>query len=303
MQSIAKKETIEIDEAATELIAEHGGGSFRDSISLLEQIKSSTNKQITLDTVQHALGVAPKEVIDSFIDTIASGRTKQLIMLLDQAYDFGANAPSLAKQLAKVLRDQLINNQLVLSADQTLDILHKLVGIQGSKQPKVELELILLEALIPQVSIPSARPEPKDEPRTSVNEDAPKAAEKPVIASPPTEVKQDNTPDNLDIWAQTLQNLKTSNNTLYSIARMAEPQVQDEALILRFKFSFHYKKINEPKNKSIVASKVKQLDPSIKSIKPVHEPKLVGKAPANQQENEVLGSITNIFGASEVLES
>src|SRR4029079_2527500 len=38
LAEIAKKEKIKVSEAALKLIAEHGGGSIRDSISLLDQL-------------------------------------------------------------------------------------------------------------------------------------------------------------------------------------------------------------------------------------------------------------------------
>ena len=44
LKQIAKQEKIAIDDAALDLIAAHGEGSFRDSISLLDQIQNSGEK-------------------------------------------------------------------------------------------------------------------------------------------------------------------------------------------------------------------------------------------------------------------
>src|ERR1700712_117496 len=44
LQSIAKKEKITIDSEALALIAEHGEGSLRDSVSLLDQARNLTHK-------------------------------------------------------------------------------------------------------------------------------------------------------------------------------------------------------------------------------------------------------------------
>ena len=55
---IAKEESIKIDTDALNLIAERGGGSLRDSISLLDQIQHSESKngEITRSDVEATLG-------------------------------------------------------------------------------------------------------------------------------------------------------------------------------------------------------------------------------------------------------
>jgi DNA polymerase-3 subunit gamma/tau len=59
LRSIADQEGVQIEDDALELIAQHGGGSFRDSISLLDQVRGQTGI-ITLSDVQAMLGIAPK---------------------------------------------------------------------------------------------------------------------------------------------------------------------------------------------------------------------------------------------------
>src|ERR1019366_3224098 len=43
LERIAKKEKIDISPRALELLAEHGDGSFRDSISMLDQLSGAKN--------------------------------------------------------------------------------------------------------------------------------------------------------------------------------------------------------------------------------------------------------------------
>ncbi len=47
LATIAKEESIDISDDALELIARHGGGSFRDSIGLLDQLQHLSDSTIT----------------------------------------------------------------------------------------------------------------------------------------------------------------------------------------------------------------------------------------------------------------
>ena len=53
LRSIATAENIAISDAALALIARHGKGSFRDSISLLDQLRSLTDGEITPELIEH----------------------------------------------------------------------------------------------------------------------------------------------------------------------------------------------------------------------------------------------------------
>jgi len=58
LERIAHDEGIQIERAALEVIARHGTGSLRDSISLLDQVISDPEEFVTLDMVQAVLGTA-----------------------------------------------------------------------------------------------------------------------------------------------------------------------------------------------------------------------------------------------------
>ena len=53
LKNVAKQEKIKIDEAALKIIVDRGGGSFRDSLSLLDQISTLSDKQITKEKTKH----------------------------------------------------------------------------------------------------------------------------------------------------------------------------------------------------------------------------------------------------------
>src|SRR4029077_10745920 len=63
LQAIAKQEKIKVSPEALELLADHGEGSFRDSISLLDQAANQT-AAVSLEDVQRLLGIPSAEAID-----------------------------------------------------------------------------------------------------------------------------------------------------------------------------------------------------------------------------------------------
>src|SRR5258708_11150778 len=88
LRSIAEKEKIKIDNDAIALIAEHGDGSFRDSISLLDQL-SHQDSSITLENVRLALGLVPSDAISQIVEMLIHQDVNSLFLLLDQLYTQG----------------------------------------------------------------------------------------------------------------------------------------------------------------------------------------------------------------------
>ena len=72
LKSIAKKEKIKITDDAITAIAKHGDGSFRDSISILDQIKNQGG-EITLEKVNESLGLPSSENVNKLIKILEDG--------------------------------------------------------------------------------------------------------------------------------------------------------------------------------------------------------------------------------------
>ena len=100
LQDIAKTEKIKITDEALGLIVNRGGGSFRDSISLLDQISIlSSGKEITEEMVRNALGVPDTEISSSLLDAYKTGNYAKITELLHEYLNSGGKAELLAKSL------------------------------------------------------------------------------------------------------------------------------------------------------------------------------------------------------------
>jgi len=130
-----------------QLIAEHGEGSFRDSISLLDQVRNS-GEAVTLAAVEASLGIAPATVVDALISGLAAHDAPAITRQLRQAREQGYEPTRLAKQLGAALREQILSKDAVVPLHDALNIAAKLIEVPLSPEPQTYLEIVLLDAAL-----------------------------------------------------------------------------------------------------------------------------------------------------------
>lgn len=131
--AIAKKEKIAIEPDALQLIALHGQGSFRDSISLLDQMQHVSDSTITRDQVAAVLGLASSELISQLIKSYKAGDLASAVRLLDEAYATGTSASILCGQIIAELRKTITEDP------QLLPLLDVLLEVPRSAWPDIKL--------------------------------------------------------------------------------------------------------------------------------------------------------------------
>lgn len=147
LREIAKKEKLKITDGALTLIAQHGGGSFRDSIGVLDQMRG-IGREVTEQDVAITLGIAPAQLIQTLLDSIQHSDAPQTITTLTQLTNQGAAASQVAKQLGEALREQFIVGGQTLAHAQTISLLTKLLDVPAASDPRVFLEIILLDVVL-----------------------------------------------------------------------------------------------------------------------------------------------------------
>lgn len=101
LEKIAKKENIKIDSDALDLIVARGGGSFRDSISLLDQISTIGADKIKKADVLQTLGLPDEEAIKSLLIAYENGDISKITDLLHLQLNSGKKPEILAEKLVK----------------------------------------------------------------------------------------------------------------------------------------------------------------------------------------------------------
>ncbi|HEX5796872.1 MAG TPA: DNA polymerase III subunit gamma/tau [Candidatus Saccharimonadales bacterium] len=293
LDKIAKKESIDIEDSALDVIAENADGSFRDAISLLDQFRNSA-KTIKTEYVARILGLSPKKEIAGLIDSVAASDSKQVIKGIDKLRGSGASNNQIARQLVGYLRDCLLNDKSPgIDRQGIVTIIKDLLAIDNYANSALALELALLSAVgdkkadtLKQQGSDSPKVRPANEIKTGPNPSNPKAD-----------------PSRQDLWQDALDSLKNNNGSLYSIARMAEAKYADGVLELYFKFPFHYKQMAIEKNHLLVKKALKQLDDNFIEVKLFLKQANTDRSDKSQPAGDSVESISNIFGPSEVLES
>lgn len=310
LKEIAKQEKIDASAEALELLADHGEGSFRDSISMLDQA-SSHGEKLDVTAVRQLLGIPPAETIAKLVDSLAGGDVADLISGLETLYGQGFQAVAIAKQLSQLLRSQVINGQQALASDKLFRLLDQLLKVAPSYDPERYLEICLLQAITPnQTVLPkTANQAPAAKPKA-----IPKAAEQEVEIAPESEQPTPDGPSQqltLDNWNDVTQLLKQRHNTLYGIIRMANPQFNsDGSLSLIFSFAFHQKRMNEASNQQALDSIIKEVVGQTVKVNCVLDTSVKPKSDSRKEINQALEAptedltaISNIFGSAELLES
>lgn len=307
LMSIAKQEKIKVDDEALRLIAAHGNGSFRDSISLLDQI-GNTQDAVDAAAVRAHLGVPPDEMVEACLMAVQAHQPKGMLDLLSEAQDRGYQAPLLAQALAASVRNSLLDGSM--PRQDGMRLLEQLLTVPSSQQPYEALELALLDASLEDKVVTSNRPAQhvvaKKETTIDVKPEKPlaKPTDEPTFA--PDESADIAKLLDEKLWEQVLDKLRGKHNTLYGIARMASVSAEGNTLVLGFAFNFHMRRFNEPRNQEKLQAILVEVCGQPLIVRCEVDPtssKETATAPKKEApKSGTLDSITKVFGGGEVLE-
>lgn len=307
LRTIADNEKLKVSDEALELLAEHGEGSFRDSISLFDQASNQTGK-LEISDVQNLLGLPPANSIHELLELLSErSASNKIIIALDELYMQGFQAASIAKQLAKEIRQQIANGVLRLDQTKALQLLSNLIRVPASNDPERFLEICLLEfSRIDPINQPTLKlKNEKAQPTLVTKTEVIKPVE--VVQKKPTTLGQPKKELDETIWPEILTTLKQRHNTLYGIVRMAEPNFDGRTLRLSFSFAFHQKRSNENANKQRISDIVQDLTGQEVIVECILDaaakPPKVSVPVDKASDSGDLSTISNIFGEAELLES
>ncbi len=137
LQKICANEHITIDDAALQLIAEQGGGSVRDSITILDQMASS-GQAITCNQVEHTLGLITNQQLTDLWTAIGQQDSPRIIQLVQTFTASGIGATSIARQLIKFLTRQASAGPALYA------LIDQLLEVDKSAMPEAKLIAVLV---------------------------------------------------------------------------------------------------------------------------------------------------------------
>ena len=154
LENICQKEGINIEKDALSLLIEQGGGSFRDSLSILDQLSNlhaDKSTLITTEEVSSALGVPKQVLIQELLASYEQENVDQIRSLIEELINQGNKAEGIANSLIKAI----VQNPTA----KNLHLIEKLYAVNGEfASAKLIVALILdhFKAAPITISAPSA---------------------------------------------------------------------------------------------------------------------------------------------------
>lgn len=170
LKEVVGKEKIKIDDDALSVIVRRGGGSFRDSLSLLEQISTLSDKAITKKMVVNAMGLPQDEKIN------------ELLALYNQ--DLGKISVLLKELLCSGIKAETLSEEMIshILAEPKTELLPLLAKLPDVKAPYAEAKLLVAMAQIKDGSTHrDVRPNVLNTPSVTQKGNIPKVAQTPGV--------------------------------------------------------------------------------------------------------------------------
>ena len=180
LRSVCDKEGIKISDDALKIITERGGGSFRDSLSILNQIGTVnlSEKTIEASDVSAALGIPEHQEIQNLINFYENSDTENITNTLAALLNYGITAESITLEL--------INQILKNPTPKSLQLVNQLFNVTGSfLEAKLTVALISNNFATPATvtSTASIAPVASPQPATPTSTATPTASTATPIAS------------------------------------------------------------------------------------------------------------------------
>ena len=178
LSGICATEGVVVEPSALPLVVRAGGGSVRDSLSVLDQLLGGAGPEgVSHDQAAALLGFTPDALLDEIVDAFAAGDAAGVFRSIDKIIEIGQDPRRFAEDLLRRLRDLVIlaavpqaaeNGMLEVSSDQAQRLATQVAGMgageltraaeviadgltamRGTTAPRLHLELMCARVLLP----------------------------------------------------------------------------------------------------------------------------------------------------------
>ena len=180
IEEILNEEKVPYDPAALPLVIRAGGGSARDTLSILDQLLAGSDERgITREAAVQLLGYTDSSLLGEMVDALGAGDGAAVFELIDRVVEVGHDPLRFAADLLERVRDLVVLNAVPDALDKGLinvppdaveqmreqasrlgaaqltraaEILNKgLTEMRGTTSPRLLLELMCSRILLPGV--------------------------------------------------------------------------------------------------------------------------------------------------------
>lgn len=305
---------------APEVIAFIGSrseGCYRDAESLLGQILSHSDKDVSLADVSDLLGIPSPQIIENFLSALVASDGKQAITIATKAYSDGFDPDQFLQESVRAARDGAVRNitntnpPAFATGPHAVDritvimraFLVALQDIAYVPDPMIALDLAILTACVsvsPQK--PQATPPAQIKAHQTMQPPVPapslKANEAAISTIPTSVPLQTENEDTMlkkikSSWEAIVQAVRKDNPVASTFLRATHPfAIQDNYLTLHMQFPLHKTFFEKPANMLIVQQAIASVTSSDIRITCQLHPE--GEAGGEQ---DILNTVKEVFGA------
>ncbi len=107
-KKISGEESVTISDKALKMIAREAGGSIRDGLSLMDQVFSFSDNEVTDSDVSQVLGLVDRRVIEDLSGALLAGDLEKSLKILHRSYAAGIDIKRFTNDLMACFRGALI---------------------------------------------------------------------------------------------------------------------------------------------------------------------------------------------------
>ena len=326
LMTIAEKEGFSVEEDAARLIAERSRGGFRDGISMLDQLSAlaSPDKPLSASDVAQYLGLSATETLENLLELYQQRDAPGALNLLGELEQTGTDPVVLSRQLLSLLRARLHQRPELIT------LVKQLIEVDRHPHPDLKLLTVFMDgagsivhkssetaptsttspkaAVKPPVEKPelpvatSEAPAPAAQPAENSLKTAPKnqqtndskgketadtaapADNQPTSDNPPTSATD------ID-WDKIIALAKEQSFAIATLLQQCSWQRDGNTLTLYVGNAFNKKKLDDAKNRPLIATIVQQVAGTELDIATIGQ-----KAPPKDAE---LAKIAELMGGGE----
>ncbi len=275
LKRITEKEKIKITDDALKIIIKRGGGSFRDTLSLLDQLSSLSQDEITEEMVINAMGLPEDEKIKTLLAAYKSGDNSKVFGSIKDLLSAGVKADTIA--------DELIATIIESPEPGLMELLAELPNV---KAPYSEAKLLVaLSGALKKTSVATAQPAAHTAKQTTTY---------PAAQPAKVTVKEESTAktapsENIDFdWEKFLATIIDKSDVLHSQLGRTKHSFDGETLHIYPSKKITKNIIGRENNKKILQS---ALPVGVKIT--IHE---VTDSPSDAKNDATLSRLSDIMG-------
>jgi len=328
---ITKGENVKIAPEVLRLVSAAAHGSMRDALSILDQLLSFADGEISLALAEDLLGISRTEHHHRLLELVQAGEQKQAAEMVrkmaDEGKDFVEFSRGLLEYLQLVLMakmgeldseslgladDDLVNLTTLaekMSAARLFAIVKEMMKTYRESKTIPVPELPLLASVLylagqeeapekPVVSrLDAVTAEPREE--TESGDGRAKAGESSARAE--SDLSLPNLGAVVERWADVLSKVKEYNHSLIASLRLGRlVGMEGSELAVAFPYNFHKETIDARKNKIVIEQVMEEVFGARLAIKTVLEKDLksVSAGESDDGAKDLLGEAMKVLGRS-----